>query len=143
VREGEAFVESFQGTHRDLLVAFLTRMYRLMRHGKLSRISKLVHSELASFPELARFYVDEVILPARRLLQSILGRGQAAGEFRATDEHFAARAVPMLLIQTAQMQCFFQQFDPDALDDEQTLRGLVDFCLHGVLARPEPTTPAR
>jgi len=138
VRAGEAFVEAFQGSNRDLLVEFLKRMYAVMRHQQLSRISKLVQSELQRFPELAHFYVQAVILPARRLVERILAQGIAAGEFRPTAHGFAMRGLPMLLIQATQMQCFFQQFDPEALSDEQTLEGLVDFALNGVLARPEP-----
>ncbi|MGE5686064.1 MAG: TetR/AcrR family transcriptional regulator [Gemmatimonadota bacterium] len=138
VRAGEAFAEAFHGSNRDLLVELLKRMYATMRQQQLSRISKLVQSELQRFPELARFYVQEVILPARRLVERILEQGIAAGEFRPTAHGFATRAVPMLLVQATQMQCFFQQFDPEALSDEQTLEGLLDFALNGVLARPEP-----
>jgi len=138
LREGEAFVESFRGTNRDLLVAFLRRMYRVLREENLSRISHLVQAELLSFPELAHFYTQEVILPARRLMEAIIARGVASGEFRATPLGFASRAVPMLLIHATQMQCFFQRFDPEALSDEDTLDGVIDFCLSGVLARPEP-----
>ena len=72
LRQGEAFAAAFQGSHRDLLVAFLERMYQLLREHKLSRISRLVQSELVGFPELAHFYTQEVILPARRLVESIL-----------------------------------------------------------------------
>lgn len=138
VQEGRAFVESFQGSSRDLLVAFIKRMYAVLREPRLSRITKLVQSELASFPELARFYFDEVILPARRLLGSILDRGVASGEFRPVPHGFARRAIPSLMVHTAQVQCFFTRFDPEALDDEQILQGVIDFALHGVLARPEP-----
>src|SRR6266511_3278000 len=66
IREGEAFVQGFQGSHRDLLVAFLQRMYRVLRDQNLSRISRLVQAELVSFPELAQFYTEEVLLPAVR-----------------------------------------------------------------------------
>ena len=138
LREGEAFVAGFQGSHRDLLVAFLQRMYRVLREQNLSWISRLVQAELVSFPELAHFYTQEVILPARRLVETILERGVASGEFRPTPLGFASRAVPMLLIHATQTQCFFQRFDPEALSDEDTLAGVIDFCLHGVLARPEP-----
>jgi AcrR family transcriptional regulator len=137
IREGEAFVQGFQGSHRDLLVAFLHRMYRVLREQNLSRISRLVQAELVSFPELALFYTQEVILPARRLMEAILARGLASGEFRASPHGFASRAVPMLLIQAAQTQCFFQRFDPESLPDDEVLAGVVDFCLHGVLARPD------
>lgn len=142
VQEGRAFVESFQGSSRDLLVAFIKRMYAVLREPRLSRITKLVQSELASFPELARFYFDEVILPARRLLASILERGVASGEFRPVAHGFAQRAIPSLMVHTAQVQCFFTQFDPGALTDEQILQGVIDFALHGVLARPEPARKA-
>lgn len=142
VQEGRAFVESFQGSSRDLLVAFIKRMYAVLREPRLSRITKLVQSELASFPELARFYFDEVILPARRLLASILERGVASGEFRPVAHGFAERAIPSLMVHTAHVQCFFTQFDPGALTDEQILQGVIDFALHGVLARPEPARKA-
>jgi len=33
---------------------------------------------------------------------------------------------------------FLQRFDPEALSDEDTLDGVIDFCLSGVLARSEP-----
>ncbi|HZM25950.1 MAG TPA: TetR/AcrR family transcriptional regulator [Gemmatimonadales bacterium] len=138
LREAEAFVEGFQGTNRDLLITFLRRMYRVLRQQNLTRISRLVQAELGSFPELAHFYTQEVILPARRLMETIIVRGVASGEFRETPLGFASRAVPMLLIHAAQTQCFFQRFDPEALSDEETLDGVIDFCLSGVLARPEP-----
>jgi AcrR family transcriptional regulator len=137
VRAGEAFAEAFHGSSRDLLVELLKRMYAMMRQQQLSRIIKLVQSELQRFPELARFYVQEVILPARRLVERVVEQGIAAGEFRPTAHGFATRMVPMLLVQATQMQCFFQRFDPEALTDEQTLEGLLDFALNGVLARPD------
>jgi AcrR family transcriptional regulator len=138
LKEGKAFVESFEGTNRDLLVAFLQRMYRVLREQNLSRISRLVQAELVSFPELAHFYTQEVILPARRLMETIIARGVASGEFRTTPLGFASRAVPMLLIHATQTQCFFQRFDPEALSDDDTLTGVIDFCLNGLLVRPEP-----
>jgi AcrR family transcriptional regulator len=137
LREGEAFVEGFTGSSRELLIEFLRRKYKLLLDEKLIRLSRLVQSELPGFPELARFYTEELILPARRLVESILERGIASGEFRADLPGFASRAIPMLLLHATQMQCFFRRFDPEALSDEETFAGVVDFCLHGVAAAPE------
>jgi AcrR family transcriptional regulator len=136
--EGAAFVQSFTGPSRDLLVAFLERKYRVLREQNLSRISRLVQSELGNFPELAHFYTHEVVLPARRLVESILARGVASGEFRADMHAFASRAIPMLLTHATQTQCFFHRFDPEALSDEETLAGVIDFCVHGVLSTSHP-----
>jgi AcrR family transcriptional regulator len=140
VQEGEALLERHQGSYRDLLVTLTARMFHTMQHRDMGRISRLVTSELASFPELARFYFDEVILRARRLLEMVIERGVAAGEFRPVAHRFGARGLPSMLVHSTQTQCFFQQFDPDALTDKEVLEGIVDLFLNGVLARPEPRT---
>jgi hypothetical protein len=102
----------------------------------MTRIARLVQGELGHFPELARFYFDEVILRARRLVEQVLERGTATGEFRPSTNGFAARGLSSLLVHTAQVQYFFHHFDPQALTDEQAIEGLIDLYLHGVLAHP-------
>lgn len=133
LEEAEAMVRSHEGSARDLLVTLTTGMYRRMRDTELARISRVVQAELGNFPELARFYFDEVILRARHLVHEVLEMGVAAGEFRPESLAFAARGLPSLLVQTANVQCFFHQFDPEALDDESALAGLIDLYLNGVL----------
>ena len=135
--EAEALVRTHQGSSRDLLVLLIRRMYDRIRREQMMRIARVVQGELASFPELARFYFEEVILRARRMMAQVLDRGVAAGEFRPSRHGFAARGLSSLLVHTAQLQCFFQKYDPDALSDEEAVEGLVDMYLHGVLARPE------
>jgi hypothetical protein len=122
-------------------------MYRRMRSDQMARISRLVHAELGNFPELAKFYFEEVILRARRLIEDVIRRGVEAGEFRAVPHGFAARGLCSLLVQTAQVQRFFHDIDPGALTEEQALEGLIDLYLYGVLARPAdpsqvPAAPA-
>jgi AcrR family transcriptional regulator len=46
-------------------------------------IPKLVIAEAGNFPDLARFYLDEVVHRGLRLVRSLLERGVARGEFRA------------------------------------------------------------
>ena len=111
-----------------------------MRREQMMRIARVVQGELPHFPELARFYFDEVILRARRLVEQVLERGTASGEFRPSCTGFAARGLSSLLVHTAQVQCFFHPFDPQALTDEQAVEGLIDMYLHGVLARPADRT---
>jgi hypothetical protein len=43
-------------------------------------------------------------------------------------------------VHTAQVQCFFQRFDPQALTEEQAVEGLIDLYLHGVLVPPAERT---
>lgn len=132
--EGEELVRTHQGSARDLLVLLTTRMYSRMRDAGVARISRVVQAELGNFPELARFYFDEVILRARHLVREVLELGVASGEFRAEALAFGARGLPSLLVQTASVQCFFTQYDPEALNDDQAIEGLIDLYLNGVLA---------
>lgn len=134
--EAEQFVRGYEGSARDLLIELVRRMYTRIRCEQMTRIARLVQGELGHFPELARFYFDEVILRARRLVEEVLARGTAAGEFRPSANGFAARGLSSLLVHTAQVQCFYHSFDPQALSEEQAIEGLIDLYLHGVLARP-------
>ena len=135
--EAEEFVRTFDGSARALLVELIRRMYRRMRRDQMMQLARMVQGELPHFPELARFYFDEVILRARRLVELVLERGVATGEFRPGVSGFAARGLSSLLVHTAQVQCFFQRFDPQALTEEQAVEGLIDLYLHGVLLHPE------
>jgi AcrR family transcriptional regulator len=138
--QGEAMVRTHRGSARALLVDLIRGMYDRVRREELMRIARVVQGELPHFPELARFYFDEVILRGRRLVEQVLERGVATGEFRPSVNGFAARGLSSLLVHTAQVQCFFHPFDPQELTDEQAIEGLVDLYLHGVLARPEEKT---
>jgi AcrR family transcriptional regulator len=135
--EAEAFVRGYQGSSRELLVELVRRMYLRVRCKQMTGIARLVQGELGHFPELARFYFDEVILRARRLVEEVLERGVATGEFRPSVNGFAARGLSSLLVHTAQVQCFYRSIDPEALTEEQAIEGLIDLYLHGVLARPQ------
>lgn len=135
--ESEALLASHTGPYRDLLIQLMKGMFYRLRDHDLVQITRVVQAEFASFPELARFYFDEVIVRARRLVEQVLQRGVEAGEFRPIVQSFGARALPSLLVQSAQIQCVFRQLDPEALSDEAALEGLIDFCLNGVLARPD------
>ena len=137
--ECEAMVESHSGSCRDLLVQLITGMFHSMRDHEIVKISRVAQAEFSSFPELAQFYFHEVIVRGRRLVAQVLERGIETGEFRAIPHGFGARALPSLLVHSVQVQSWFRPLDPEALSDDHTLEGLIDFCLHGVLARPDST----
>ena len=135
--ESEALVKAHSGSYRDLLVQLITGMFHSMRDHEIVKISRVAQAEFTSFPELAQFYFHEVIVRARRLVAEVLRRGVEAGEFRVVPHGFGARALPSLLVHSVQVQSWFRPLDPEALSDDETLEGLIDFCLNGVLARPD------
>ena len=132
----EEFVRTWEGNSTELLIALMARYWEKVNHPLHVRLSRLVLSELTNFPELARWYYQTIILRGRRVIESVLTRGIAGGEFRKVETPFAARALQTLCVQLAQFRHFFQQYDPAPLSSEELLRGMTDLYLHGLLVTP-------
>ena len=75
----------------DLVGTFLRSWWREFGGTRLAGLAKLVMSEAGNFPEVARFFHDEVIRPNGELFASIVARGVAGGEFRPVDCEAAAQ----------------------------------------------------
>lgn len=83
--EWQAELESFTGSTADLVrYAFAVWLERIA-NSEAGGIYKLMTSECCNFPELASFYLQEVIYPGQALVRRILERGIARGEFRPID----------------------------------------------------------
>lgn len=119
---------------RDQLVAMLTLFIERVALSSLSGIPKLVVSESGNFPEIARFYHDEVIERARAMVKGTLERGIASGEFRAVDVDYAWRIVIAPLLVAIIWKHSFQPFEREPLDLRRHLRAQVDLLLHGLAA---------
>lgn len=104
----------------EALDIFLAQMKAVANDPRRSAIPKLVISESGSFPEIASFYLAEVIGPAQEQLAALIQRGMAAGEFRKVDPLATAKLLiaPMLLL-VIWRHTFARHdgapFDPDAL----------------------------
>jgi AcrR family transcriptional regulator len=133
--ESEAWLDAFDGPAREALIHYIRGMWRHMADPTQASVSRLVQSEIRNFPELARFYFEEVTLRARRLLERVLARGVATGEFRPEQARFAARAVPALALMMNGIQCLFSTYDPEPLTPDAMTEHAVDLLLHGVLSR--------
>jgi AcrR family transcriptional regulator len=136
VAEAEEFVRNFEGSTRALLEHFISRYWAKMNEPEKIRLARVVLFELTSFPELARFYFQEVMLRMRNLVQSVIERGIQRGEFREVDAGFAARALQTLCVQLAQAQHHFGPYDPHPLTQDQILSGIIDLYLNGIMAPP-------
>jgi len=59
--EGERFVATFQGSSADLMCEIVLGWWELIGTKPIGGIPKLIMAEARNFPEIARFYYDEVI----------------------------------------------------------------------------------
>ncbi|HSS13495.1 MAG TPA: hypothetical protein VLL04_06375, partial [Rhizomicrobium sp.] len=88
------------------------------------------------FPELAKFWREEIIEQGIALLGGIVKRGTERGEFRAIAPEHAARlcVAPILLI--AIWRTTFAQFDAQPYDHEGLIEAHLQVLLQGLEARP-------
>jgi len=132
--EGAEEIARFEGPTAELLEYLMLEWWRRYGATKASGISKLVMSEASNFPDLARFFQDEVVTPGHAVIRSVLQRGVDRGEFRAVDLDLTVHSVlaPLLFLVTwkhSMAPCCpsTQQIDPETFIRHHTdllVRGL-------------------
>ena len=104
-------------------------------HGhliKMHGIPKLIISEAANFPELAEFYVNEVIKRGRKLVMKMIQRGMQSGEFRQDIvPEYAARLIISPLVFAAIWKQSLASYD-DQYDVKAYLSFETDVILRGI-----------
>jgi AcrR family transcriptional regulator len=136
----EDSIAEFEGHSADLLRNVLHAWWQRLGATKASGIIKLVTAEAGNFPELAKFYQEEVITRGTNMIKSMLERAVARGEFRAIDVNILTPVLmsPMLMLVTWKHSigpCNQADLEPLAFLDS-----FLDMALHGLLA-PAPSTP--
>lgn len=82
----ENYVASFEGSAAELLANHFRNIYCFMQNEKIPPLMAMVLGEAVRFPRLSRFFYDEMVRHSQATLRSIIGRGIASGEFRASAE---------------------------------------------------------
>lgn len=98
-----------------------------------SAIPKLVVTEAGNFPELARFYVDEVIHRAKALFRAVLKRGIARGEFRTVEIETAIHCIVAPIILVMLWRHSFETHERRTLDLTQLCRTHVALVERGLV----------
>lgn len=96
--EGEELMANMPGPASELFKAIVMRWWEIGGEGPIGGIPKLIFAEARNFPEIARFYADEVIERGKRLFVSVFQRGIDSGEFRPFDPHALVHIVISPLI---------------------------------------------
>jgi AcrR family transcriptional regulator len=126
----EAAVAGSTKPPRELLDEIIRRWWAAT--PSLIQINRVIHAEATSFPELARFYLDEVILRGRRLLRLVFERGVEQGDFRRIPPVPVLRGIASMIVHGAMYQRLFGPHDPDAVSDDQLIDGILDLVFHGI-----------
>lgn len=130
--QAEAWIDRYTGSSAGLLRELLLGWWEAASTSGLNGITKLMMAESGNFPELARFYHDEVIARSDAMVVRMLERGMARGEFRKID----AEAMKKVIVAPVVMLMLWEQsFGPCSIapiDPRSYLASHVDLCINGL-----------
>lgn len=129
---GEKLVAEHTGSASELLGLLVRRSWELMQTSRTQCMPKLLLAEGKNFPELARFYVDEVVQRVRRLFTSVIERGIASGEFREVDAPTAAKLLLAPLHNLTAWRQSLITFDPVKWDFDRYMDLHIEIFIRGI-----------
>ncbi|HEU4458089.1 MAG TPA: TetR/AcrR family transcriptional regulator [Methylibium sp.] len=144
IAEGVDIVRGFEGSTPELLDHLMHEWWRRIGLTPASGICKLIVSEVRNFPEIAAFYLQEVVEPCERMMGSVIERGIERGEFRAvpTAEVVHALMAPMLFMMLHQHSIGACPVAAGRLDPLRVIERQIDLVLNGLVPRPAAKKPA-
>ena len=134
----ERLLHDFPGPSLAILERLLEGIGARVMATRVGGIPKLMIAEAGNFPDLARFYLDEVIGRGFRVIGAVLTRGIERGEFRPVNVEHTVRLVmaPMLMI--ALWRSSFEPVEGRPLDTAGLVREHLDH-LRRALAPEDPS----
>ncbi|CAM3676937.1 TetR/AcrR family transcriptional regulator [Roseateles saccharophilus] len=138
IAESAALAAQYQGSIAELLAQMMQAWWAKVGEGNAGGISKIMLVEARNFPELAQFYVDEVIAPSKALLGGLVERGIRAGEFREVPIEATVHMLIAPMLHLMLHEHSFGEYDVCApsMGAAQMLEAQMSLLLHGLLARP-------
>lgn len=132
IAKGEEIAQAFTGSARDLFEKLVRQYWRLVGETSLASIPRLMIAEAGNFPQLARFYYQEVITRGHRLMAGVLERGIKAGEFKKVDLAVATKLAMAPLLHAVVARKAFAHCMPEAFDVPTYLDTHIELFLHGI-----------
>jgi AcrR family transcriptional regulator len=125
---------------REMLVDWWQQTYASPASGAF----KLIISEVRNFPDIAEFYVREVMEPGHQLVATILERGIASGEFRAVDVVSAVHSLLLPMVMLCTHKHAIGACTQHAIAADKFIADHVELVLNGLLQTPvKPGRPTR
>jgi AcrR family transcriptional regulator len=131
-------VEGFEGPSADLVRMTLAAMGQFVLTSDRVVLPKIVIAESGAFPEIARFYRQEIIDRGLTALTGVIQRGIDRGEFRDVPAGHVARLCIAPLLLSAIWRTTFAQFDAEPYDYDALIRSHADILLRGLRAEGNP-----
>jgi len=135
IGEAEGILDQFSGNSTELLRLLITHWWQQIGNTKLSGLPKLMMAEACNFPELAKFYKEEVIDRIDLLITAMLRRGIERGEIRPLDLNVASHIfiAPMIMHMISKHSQGPCQIDEQYF--EAYLEQYIDMATHSLIVK--------
>lgn len=130
--QAEARIEGHAGSSGELLRELIMHWWQAASHSGVMGIAKLMVAESGNFPELARFYHDEITARGDATVVRVLERGMARGEFRRIDAQAMKKVIIAPLIMLMLWERSLAPCAADPIDPQAYLHSMIDLCLNGL-----------
>ena len=144
IEHGERDFEQFSGSATESYERHMRRYWAFIRSAEFAPIFRLIHAELAQYPDLARFYAEQVVSRGHRLIAAIIRRGIDQGEFREVDPLVAARMLSAPFVMHG-IWCRHREAFPwmENKTDDDVLEDLIRFNLDALCIQTAPPPAKR
>jgi AcrR family transcriptional regulator len=129
-----AMVDGFDGPTSQLIANVIRFAGSVLVNSENVVLPKIVIAEITKFPDLLRFYREEVIERGLGLWEAILRRGIVRGEFREVPTAHVARLCVAPLLFSAIWRTTFAELDADPYDINGLIETHIDMLLKGLAA---------
>jgi len=141
---GVDIIRQYEGPTSELLAHILRLWWKRMGETRASGILKLMMSEARNFPEIAQFYVDEVIRPSHDMLAALLRRGIERGDFRPVQVDEVVHALVMPLLFLVMNKHSLGACSASSMPDPKPIiEAQIDLVLNGLAPRRPARAPRR
>lgn len=134
IQLAEQVVADSTQTASELLRCLVEEWVRLIEESPANGLSKLVVAEAGNFPDLAHFYLDEVVYRVQRVFAEVLQRGIDAGEFRPVNIEFTIKEIISPIILQTIWNHAFGPYRRERLNMIDFTRFHLDLLLRGIQA---------
>jgi AcrR family transcriptional regulator len=127
-------IHAYGGPSGELLRNALTMIAHFAATSDRVVLPKIVIAEAGNFPELARFYREEIIDKGLGAMTGVIARGVERGEFRDVNPDHVARMMIAPILLSIFWRTTFAQFDAAPYDYQAFLKSHLDILLNGIAA---------
>jgi len=134
VERAENMIANHTGSASALIEILIKQWHENIIKTKLSGVPKLIISESGNFPELAKFYIKNVIQRGRRMMARVIEKGIERGEFIQCDASYVSRVILAPIVFTTIWERSLASLDNETYDIEKFFKIQLEIMLSGLKA---------